>query len=431
MDEPRAQGPLDTRDARASISGDLSEVALVDLVQTLEVGRRTGTLRLSDRTGRSATVWLRDGRIVDCQLGAATGEGAFHRLLRWAEGEFAVEFEAVTRPARITAPNQALLLEGLRRADDWRRAAGQLPDLGAAVEIDYRLLSERLAEIPDDVNAVLRLIDGRRRLGDVIEEAGAGGDDVAVAAIMARLFVEEIVRLAPRRAAPPPPATPEPERVTWFAGPSSTAPAAPASGAPEAPPRIVRFPPRERPSAPTPRPGAERTVEVAEGGSAPAPAPAGVAERPPRPARRGLALLALVALVASGGGLAAWARWRGGDAEEYEARLGAARRERAAGRLASAIDGYRRALAVRDTSAGQAELGGALLDAAQPAAALEALRRAVELDATNAPAYMALGEVSLGEGRVDDARRAFERYLALEPQGDRAAEVRAALERMK
>jgi Domain of unknown function (DUF4388) len=476
LDQRREQGPLDTRDARATFSGDLSEVALVDLVQTLEMGRRTGTLRLTDRAGRVATVWLREGRVVDCELGGARGELAFYRLLRWTEGDFAVEFEPETHSARITASTQALVMEGLRRADAWRRATEQLPDLGAVVEIDYRLLSERLAEIPDDVNGLLSLIDGRRTLGGVIEEAGA--DELAAAAMLARLFAEELVRLAPER--PPqapvtsPAGTPEPERVTWFAGPSDAgaltapgprpspppavpaappAPAAPAADEP-APPRIVRFPPRERGAIPTPRPGsgpaptgAERpaapgreppSVATPPAGATPAAVASSPAARPHPPAspaprgRRALLALALAVVAVAAG--AAWKRWRAeavGGGGEYAARLGEARQDRAAGRLAAAIAGYRQALALLDTSGVEAELGSALREAAQPVAAIDALRRAVELDAANAAAYIALGEVYLGERRPADARWAFERYLSLEPQGGRAPEVRAALERMK
>jgi hypothetical protein len=466
LEHRRAQEPLDSRDARASFSGDLSEVALPDLVQTLEMGRRTGTLRVTDRAGRTATVWLREGRPVDCELGSALGEAAFHRLLRWTEGEFAVEFEPVTRPARITASTQALVMEGLRRVDAWRSAVAQLPDLAAVTEIDFRLLSERLAEIPDDMNALLRLVDGRRTLVQVIEEAGV--DDLAAAAMVGRLFAEQIVRVAlPRGATAPPPSTPEPERVTWFAGPSDPGPAPaprpepapsptppttatpPRSPAPSPepplpqgeprPPRIVRFPPPERGPVPTPRPGETASVPSPLPGAAvtqgPVPTPSAARRAAPAPAagaRGGRTLLLLVlALVTLAGGTAAWRRLRTGAAGEYEEWLSEARRLREAGRLPEAIAGYRRAVAARDTSAAEAELGRVLSETSQPNAAIDALRRAVELDGGNAEAYIALGEACVGERRLVDARWAFEQYLALEPQGGRADEVRAALERIK
>ena len=73
----------------------------------------------------------------------------------------------------------------------------------------------------------------------------------------------------------------------------------------------------------------------------------------------------------------------------------------------------------------------ALRDAGELSAAADALRRALALDAGNAPAYIALGEISLREQRLEDARSAYQHYLALEPEGEHAAEARAALAGMR
>ncbi len=140
-------------------------------------------------------------------------------------------------------------MEGMRRIDEWGRIVEQLPSLDRVFEIDYALLADRLAEIPDDVNALLRLFDGRRTLDQVIEEADY--DDLAAAGVISKLYFEGIIkevaspppeqpivtpapgfgpavtsaapesplsrREAPHQPAPEP--TPEPEGVDWFAGP--------------------------------------------------------------------------------------------------------------------------------------------------------------------------------------------------------------------
>ena len=112
----------------------------------------------------------------------------------------------------------------MRRAGELSRLLRQLPAREDVLQIDYRQLSDRLAEIPDDVNGVLKLVDGRRTVADIIEDAP--GDELAAAAILVRLCVEELVRRAVPAApggggAPAPaPATPQPERVTWFTGPA-------------------------------------------------------------------------------------------------------------------------------------------------------------------------------------------------------------------
>jgi hypothetical protein len=456
--DQREKGPLAAHDPRGSFSGDLSEVAWPDLVQTLELGRRTGTLRVRARGGREALVWFRDGQIVDCELGVVSGEAAFFRLLRWTEGEFSADFDPVRREARIGGTNQHLILEGTRRSGELARVLAQLPSREAVLQIDYRQLSDRLAEIPDDVNGVLKLVDGRRAVAEILE--GAPGDELAAAAILARLCVEELVRPAtpgPARelAAPVPPptprpATPEPERVTWFAGPAdeprtpvAEAPAkrddaAPevTEGPPEDAPRIVRFPPRVGPSSPTPTPSdiglRWEPEELAEPAGRAAAAPR-AAHAVPRRSMRAAVGLALAGILVLGLGGAWFARRHGGPLPEdgYQAALLQARRDRQAGRLDAAIDGYRRALGSVETSAAQAELGLVLRDAGQLGAAADALRRALALDAGNASAYIALGEICVREHRLDDARSAYEHYLALEPEGEQAARARAALAEMR
>jgi hypothetical protein len=233
-------GPLDEqhrpgrRDREASVAGSLSDMGVADLVQTLEMGKKSGELHLKARTGARATCHFRTGRVVDCELGGALqGEEAFYRILRWHEGGFAIEFKPSEREERIQLPTQALLLQGMRRIDEWRRVVEQLPALDRRLEVDVVRLGERLAKVPDGANALLRLFDGRRTLAQVIEAAPGG--DLAAADIVARLVGDGILRelgeATPRDGAPlapePPRAAfaPEPGEaphgggVDWFAGP--------------------------------------------------------------------------------------------------------------------------------------------------------------------------------------------------------------------
>jgi CheY-like chemotaxis protein len=284
---------LEKKDLKAAFAGNLADMGVVDLVQTLEMGKKSGTLHVQNRKGGEAICYFRDGRILDCELpGKLSGENAFYRLLNWQEGEFAIEFKPVDREERIPVSTQGLLMEGMRRIDEWGRIVEQLPSLDRRFEIEYPLLADRLAEIPDEVNALLRLFDGRRTLEQVIDDADY--DDLAAAGVISKLFFEGIIKesmLPPLEAAPEPAApalaaeppaeepapaaepTPEPEGVDWFAGPvpaGATPPGAPraaalaAAAAPEpdgdgdAPaedeePKVLRFPER-RPRAEPPRP---------------------------------------------------------------------------------------------------------------------------------------------------------------------------------
>jgi CheY-like chemotaxis protein len=247
--EKKEKERLEKKDLKASFAGNLSDMGVVDLVQTLEMGKKSGALHVKSRSGMEAVCYFKEGRILDCELGKLTGENAFYRLLNWQEGEFAIEFKPIEREERIPVSTQGLLMEGMRRIDEWGRIVEQLPALDKVFEIDYALFAERLAEIPDDVNALLKLFDARRTLEQVIEEADY--DDLAAAGVISKLFFEGIIKEVPGhlqslrapiappalRAASPPlaPAPVEPpaaehEGVDWFAGPVG------ATGAPAPPP---------------------------------------------------------------------------------------------------------------------------------------------------------------------------------------------------
>jgi hypothetical protein len=226
-----------------------------------------------------------------------------------------------------------------------------LPPVDAVYEVDYRLLSERLAEIPDAVNGVLRLLDGRRTLRQVIAAGDAG--PLATARDLATLHHERLIRPA-RDVRPPAPEAP-PSAAAWFAGPAGedrAASEAPGAAAPDgerdvatpvpvrppagAAPRIVRFPARRRdqapraadgepavtPSAPAPafeallrEPPVEPLDRPAAGGPRPAgpPAPARApavtsAAVPPRPRRARRTLVVVAGLVAAAALLGLWLR---------------------------------------------------------------------------------------------------------------------------
>jgi tetratricopeptide (TPR) repeat protein len=124
-------------------------------------------------------------------------------------------------------------------------------------------------------------------------------------------------------------------------------------------------------------------------------------------------------------------RARPADDEAYRKAFASAERKYQAGNFAGAVADYERALSMKETSPALAGLGRALYDSNQPAAALEALLRAIEIDRRNARAYLTLGEIYVEQERKREARSAYERYLALEPNGPYARDVRSVLQQMQ
>ena len=110
---------------------------------------------------------MRNGQVVDAEVESLQGEAAFYRLLGWEGGTFRVEFGQFHRAPRTELGTQALLLEGMRRIDEAGRLSDTLPP-ATVLGVDFDALGRRLVDLPDEVNGVLRLIDGRRTLREVI-----------------------------------------------------------------------------------------------------------------------------------------------------------------------------------------------------------------------------------------------------------------------
>jgi Flp pilus assembly protein TadD len=91
-------------------------------------------------------------------------------------------------------------------------------------------------------------------------------------------------------------------------------------------------------------------------------------------------------------------------------------------------------LAARDANPRSAEANGflahALLNRGRRREALAAAELAVKLNQKWADPYAVIGTIHQDAGEMADARRAYQRYLELEPHGSYANELRAIVDRL-
>jgi hypothetical protein len=276
------------------------------------------------------------------------------------------------------------------------------PPLDAVLAVDPAVLSGKLLTIPDEENALLRLADGRRTVKELLAKAGL--DERLALASLERLLDAGILRVLSRG----------PDGADWFAHPGTVA-------AEEPEPEPLGEVPDGPAPAPSPRSGAQpvhaiRAVGAGESAASPGRARAWVMG----------AAVALGALILAG---AVWAgRQRGLPPVPQASSSPATSRPGGDGPPPALLvtepgssAAYREAMAEVETRYQSGDL----------AAAAAACRRATEVDPSIGAGWMALGEVQLAAGDRLGARAAFERYLAVEPEGRHAARVRALLERLR
>jgi len=106
------------------LRGNLSQMNVIDLVQSLEMGRKSCALTLTNKD-ETCEMYFREGQVTHAQYGSLTGDQAVFKVLRWTEGNFQVNFESKSSKQTTTLNTQGLLMEGLRLLDEAQRDAGK------------------------------------------------------------------------------------------------------------------------------------------------------------------------------------------------------------------------------------------------------------------------------------------------------------------
>ncbi len=102
------------------VRGNLSQMNVIDLMQSLEMGRKSCQLSLSNE-GDKCEVFFAEGQVKHATYGSLVGDAAVFKVLRWTGGNFQLDFEGKTDKETTQLNTQGLLMEGLRLLDESTR----------------------------------------------------------------------------------------------------------------------------------------------------------------------------------------------------------------------------------------------------------------------------------------------------------------------
>jgi hypothetical protein len=106
------------------VRGSLAQMNVIDLMQSLEMGRKSCQLSLSN-AGDKCEVFFAEGQVKHATYGALVGDEAVFKVLRWTGGNFQLDFEGKTDKETTQLNTQGLLMEGLRLLDESQRDGGE------------------------------------------------------------------------------------------------------------------------------------------------------------------------------------------------------------------------------------------------------------------------------------------------------------------
>jgi len=175
-----------------ALQGTFEEVSFAELLQMLNVGHKSG--RLTVRRGEEeAVLFLCRGEVARAVSRREQGRDLVYRLLGWKTGEFS--FERTEEPVArdIEESTEALILEGMKRFDEWERFEAEMPDMQVVLRQRAFAIVEHLDDLSLEAQALLPLVDARRDVAAIIRESGLEPMQAlaAVGELLGRGIVEE------------------------------------------------------------------------------------------------------------------------------------------------------------------------------------------------------------------------------------------------
>jgi len=145
-------------------SGNLNEMNLLDLIQSLELGKKTGTIRLH-RGMKEARIYIQDGLVFDAESDSKIGENALFDLFTWTEGYFFTEFAPINRERKIQISSEELIIRGMKILEEWETIQNEVPGLFAVPKMKTDIKDEDFGSAWDQI---IKHIDGIKSLKRII-----------------------------------------------------------------------------------------------------------------------------------------------------------------------------------------------------------------------------------------------------------------------
>jgi hypothetical protein len=161
--------------AEVLMQGDISRIALPDLIQMLSASNKTGRLAIRSDEGQGKIIF-RDGRVCDASLDHHPDMPArkvFYRIIRWKQGKFELhatrDQKGGAPPAEITESTTTLLFEALRQLDEMTMLETQMPVPEARLTVPTPL-ADSLQDLSTDEIQIYQLAASHQSVQAVIDQ---------------------------------------------------------------------------------------------------------------------------------------------------------------------------------------------------------------------------------------------------------------------
>jgi hypothetical protein len=178
-----------------ALEGDLSEFPLTDIVQLLDLSKKTGGVHIHGRRGSQlfdGWLYFRDGKVISAELmGLAPLESAY-TFFTFSAGPFRFYDGKTPEAQTITVSNEVIIMEGVMRQDAWAAIQEQVPSLTMVPRLVPNP-SSGSSEISLEAEEwrVLTMVNGKNTVEQIARRSGLG--EFRTCEIIAQLLANGLI----------------------------------------------------------------------------------------------------------------------------------------------------------------------------------------------------------------------------------------------
>ncbi|MBI3184994.1 MAG: tetratricopeptide repeat protein [Myxococcales bacterium] len=182
-----------------------SVVPIPHLLRALLAGVRSGRLELKTRKGDLA---FRRGKVIAASFDSLRGPEALARLLLLADGEYQVTLGPSLERGSMRYGLKELVSGAFPRILRWQALLARSVPLDAVLAVDFAQLAQCLDQLPDGINPLVRLFDGKRSVRDALVDSELS--EATTLEVATRLYAMGVIAPVPKEQVHEVPPLPEP-----------------------------------------------------------------------------------------------------------------------------------------------------------------------------------------------------------------------------
>lgn len=178
-----------------ALEGDLSEFPLTDIIQLVDLSKKTGAAHIRGQRGSQTIegrLYFRDGKIIGAEVSGMAPLEACYTFFTIPSGPFRFVDDDVLAEPTITVSNEVIIMEGIMRQDAWTEIEEQLPSLSTVPRLVPNPASGT-SEINLEAEEwrVLTMVNGKNTVGQIAQRSGLG--EYRTCEIIAQLLASGLI----------------------------------------------------------------------------------------------------------------------------------------------------------------------------------------------------------------------------------------------